>query len=201
MKWLFKPFPFLIGLMIGLALGYVLAERQPVPPAKALRAVQQGGGEAVPPGHPPVADQATAQDAEFQRQVQSLTTMLADDPKNVQVITALANLYFDHSKWRDAQTWYLRSLELKPGDPNVMTDYAVVLRNLGKGQEALDLLDTVLKKVPGHWQALYNKVIVLNFDLHRHDKALEALQQLEKMRSSHPDIPDLTPFRKQIETR
>ncbi len=199
MKWLFKPFPFLIGLMIGLALGYVLAERQPVPPAKALRASQPAGDEALPPGHPPLEQQAPAQDAEFQRQVQSLTTMLADDPKNVQVITALANLYFDHSKWQDAQTWYLKSLELKPGDPNVMTDYAVVLRNLGKGQEALDLLNKVLDKEPGHWQALYNKVIVLNFDLHRHDKALEALHQLEKMRSSHPDIPDLTPLRKQIE--
>jgi len=201
MKWLFKPFPFLIGLMIGLALGYVLAERQAIPPAKAIRPAQQGGGEALPPGHPPLEEQAPAQDVEFQRQVQSLTTMLADDPQNVQVITALANLYFDHSKWNDAQTWYLKSLELKPGDINVMTDYAVVLRNLGKGQEALDLLNKVLQKEPGHWQALYNKVIVLNFDLHQHDKALEVLNQLEKMRSTHPDIPDLTPLRKEIEKR
>lgn len=198
MKWLFKPFPFLIGLMIGLALGYVLAERQPVPPAKAMGRLQQGGGEALPPGHPPMDQAAPAQDAEFQRQAESLTTMLADNPNNVEVITALGNLYFDHSKWKEAQTWYQRALKLKPGDANVMTDYAVVLRNLGQGQQALDLLNQVLEKDPAHWQALYNKVIVLNFDLHRHDEALAALDRLEKMRSSHPDIPDLTALRKEI---
>ncbi len=199
MKWLLKPFPFLIGLMLGLALGYVLAERQPVPPAKALMALQQGSGEALPPGHPPVENTEPPQDAELDQQVKSLTTMLADDPDNVEVVTALGNLFFDHSRWDEAQRWYRKALELKPGDVNVMTDYAVVLRNLGKGQEALDILNTVLAKDPGHWQALYNKVIVLNFDLHRHADAIEELKKLESMRSSHPDIPDLDALRKKIE--
>jgi len=200
MKWLFKPFPFLIGLMIGLAVGYVLAERQPVPPARALQVLQQGTPQQFPPGHPPVEQNEAPRDAELDQQVKSLTSMLVDDPGNVEVITALGNLYFDRSRWEDAQTWYRKSLELKPGDVNVMTDYAVVLRNLGKGQEALDLLDRVLAKDPQHWQALYNKIIVLNFDLHRHADALAALEKLEAMRSSIPGIPDLGPLRKKIES-
>ena len=199
MKWLFKPFPFLIGLMVGLAVGYVLAERQPIPPARALKMIQQGQGEKLPPGHPQLEKPSSPKDSEFEQQVTSLTTMLAQEPDNVEVMTALGNLYFDHAKWEDAEHWYQESLKRKPGDLNVMTDYAVVLRNLGKGQEALNLLNTVLKKDPGHWQAMYNKVIVLNFDLHQHDKALEVLKQLEKLRSTHPDIPDLTPLRKKIE--
>ena len=199
MKWLLKPFPFLIGLMVGLAVGYVLAERQPVPPARALKLVRQDGGEQLPPGHPPLEKPSNPEDTEFEQQVTSLTTMLAQEPDNVEVMTALGNLYFDHARWEDAEHWYRESLKRNPGDLDVMTDYAVVLRNLGKAKEALDLLNTVLGKDPGHWQALYNKVIVLNFNLHRHDEALEVLKQLEKLRSAHPDIPDLGPLRKKIE--
>jgi len=199
MKLLAKSFPFLIGLMFGLALGYVLAERQPVPPAKALKTAQRGAGEALPAGHPPLGETAPPKDAELDRQVKALMTMLESEPNNVEAMTALGNLYFDHSMWKEAQRWYLKSLEAKPGDANVMTDYAVVLRNLGKGQEALSLLDKVLAKDPAHWQALYNKIIVLNFDLHQHDQALQALGELEKMRSSNPEIPDLAPLRKKLE--
>ena len=52
-------FTLILGLMVGLIVGYVLAERQAVPPAKAIRlglnpqaAAQQG--EDLPEGHPPV---------------------------------------------------------------------------------------------------------------------------------------------------
>ena len=46
-------FTLVTGLMIGLVMGYIFAERQAVPPAKAVvppAAAQQG----LPAGHPPV---------------------------------------------------------------------------------------------------------------------------------------------------
>ncbi len=49
-----------LGLMAGLILGYVFAEQQPVPPAKALRQginPAAGQNESLPDGHPPVEGQ------------------------------------------------------------------------------------------------------------------------------------------------
>ena len=188
-------FTLILGLMLGLGLGYVLAERQPVPPARALALAAgqgAGGSSAVPPDHPPVAEGAApAADS------RELATQ-AQDPRSVPTLTALGNLYFDHSRWPEAKGWYERSLELKPDDTNVLTDLAVVNRNLGKYDEALRLLDRALGLDGHHWQALYNKVIVLHFDLHKSDQARAALQRLETLRADHPEIPDMSKLKAEI---
>lgn len=191
-------FYIFVGAIVGLAVGYVLAERfQTVPPARAMAAM--AGQEAMPPGHPPIGEGAApAADQEFLDQVRALQSMLVDDPKNFDVLAGLGNVYFDHSRWPEAETWYRKALEVRPDDVNVLTDLAVTLRNQGRGEEALAMLDRVLKMDPGHWQALYNRIVVLNFDLHRHDEALTALEQLKAMRKDNPQIPDLTALEREI---
>lgn len=197
MQYFERIFFIFVGLIVGLAVGYVLAERfQTVPPARAMAAV---GQESMPPGHPPVGEAAAPQaDQEFLDQVRALQSMLVDDPRNVEVLVGLGNLYYDHSRWAEAETWYRKALEVRPDDVNVLTDFAVTLRNQGKGEEALRVLDHVLEVDPTHWQALYNKVVVLNFDLHRHDEALAALEKLKALKKGNPQIPDLTALEREI---
>ena len=48
-------FTLVVGLMVGLALGYVLAERESIPPPAERPATSQGN---LPPGHPPVDTRA-----------------------------------------------------------------------------------------------------------------------------------------------
>ncbi len=198
MQYFERIFFMFIGVIVGLAVGYVLAERyQTVPPARAMAASM--GQEAMPPGHPPVGDQAASQaDQEFLDQVRALQSMLVDDPRNFDVLVGLGNLYYDHSRWAEAETWYRKALEIRPDDANVLTDLAVALRNQGKAEDALSTLEHVLRQEPGHWQALYNKVVVLNFDLHRHDEALEALERLKAMKRENPQIPDLSALEREI---
>jgi len=201
MKYFDRLFLVLLGLIAGLAVGYVLAERfQTVPPARAMAAAM--GQEAMPPGHPPVEGAAgPAVDQEFLDQVRALQSMLVDDPANFDVLAGLGNLYFDHSRWAEAETWYRKALEVRPGDPNVLTDLAVAIRNQGKGEQALAILDQVLEMYPEHWQALYNRIVVLNFDLHRHDEAVAALEQLKAMRKTNPQIPDLGALEREMAAR
>ena len=195
-------FTLIIGLMVGLVLGYVLAERQTVPPGKALRL---GAGtaasqtEALPEGHPPVAESSGADVQRMRQQVSEIQGLLDANPEDAGLMAAMGNVYFDASRWQEASGWYEKSLVLSPGDSNIMTDLAVVYRNLGRSQESLELLDQVITTSPDHWQAWYNKVVVLNFDLHEHDTAAEALARLKELKRTNPDIPDLSGLEKEIQ--
>jgi len=195
-------FTLALGLMVGLVFGYVLAERQPVPPGKALRL---GAGaaasqtEALPEGHPPVDDSSGADVQRMRQQVSEIQGLLDANPEDAGLMAAMGNVYFDASRWEEASGWYEKSLALSPGDPNIMTDLAVVYRNLGRSQESLERLDQVIAVSPDHWQAWYNKVVVLNFDLHEHDAAAAALDRLKELQRTNQDIPDLSGLEKEIQ--
>jgi len=185
--------------MVGLVLGYVLAERQQVPPAKAAARQQAAGGgqQGLPEGHPPVgATNAGAQG--LAAQAAELEGLLARTPNDPRLMVGLANLYFDAGRWTEARMWYERAMELGGGDPNVITDLAVVYRNLQQPERSLALLDQAIGIDPDHWQAVYNKVVVLHFDLHRHDEAAAALARLKEIKSSNPEVPDLSAIEAEV---
>ena len=196
-------FTLILGLIVGITIGYVLAERQAVPPAKAIRlglnpqvAAQQG--EELPDGHPPV-DGASGADAQrLRQQVAELEGLLAANPNDAGLMAAMGNIYFDASRWPDARDWYEKALQVSSGDPNILTDLAVVYRNLGEFERSIELLDRAIAVNSGHWQAWYNKVVVYQFDLHRHDDAAEALETLQELKKSNPAIPDLSGLEQEV---
>ncbi len=192
-------FTLVVGLLVGLVVGYALAELQPVPPARALmKGMAQTGasGGSSPVGGGPAAPAAGADD--FEQQAESLKSMLRNDTGDYSVLRALGNLYYDHSRWAEAKDWYDRALAVKGDDPDLLTDTAVTYRNLGQPKKALELLDRALSIDPAHWQALYNKVVVLNFDLHEHQEARAALARLEALKKKNPKIPDLEKLKREV---
>ena len=194
-------FTLLLGLMVGLMLGYVFAERQAIPPAKAMALGANpaaGQAEALPEGHPPVEGQNAAASQQLRQQVAEIEGLLASNPNDPKLLAALGNLYFDASRWPDARAWYERSLEFAPEDVDVLTDLAVVFRNLGQPQTTIELLDRAISLRSDHWQAWYNKVVVYQFDLHEHDSAAEALGQLQQLKEENPNIPDLSALEKEV---
>ena len=196
-------FTLVIGLMVGLVLGYVMAERQPVPPGKALRlglgtSGGQGQGEDMPEGHPPIDGSVGVPNPQLQQQVAEIQGLLAANPDDPGLLAAMGNVYFDASRWDDARQWYERSIQASPGDPSVITDLAVVFRNLGQPQRTIELLDEAIASDPNHWQAWYNKVVVYQFDLHEHDAAAEALATLQELKKSNSQIPDLSGLEQEV---
>ena len=191
-----------LGLMVGLVIGYVLAERQPVPPAKAIRLgiSPQAAAEAqgLPEGHPPVDGESGAEAQRVRQQVAEIEGLLASNPNDAGLMAAMGNVYFDASRWQDAREWYEKSLQVASGDPNVITDLAVVYRNLGQPQRAIELLDQAIAISSGHWQAWYNKVVVYQFDLHEHDAAAAALKTLQELKKANSAIPDLSGLEKEV---
>jgi len=194
-------FTLILGLMVGLVIGYVIAEGQPVPPGKALRlgiAPPTGSGEALPEGHPPVEGSNEAEAQRFRQQIAEVEGLLASAPDDPGLMAAMGNVYFDANRWQDAREWYEKSLQISSGDPNVLTDLAVVYRNLEQPKRAIELLDQAIAINADHWQAWYNKVVVYNFDLHEHDAAVEALQILLELKKSNSRIPDLSNLEREV---
>jgi tetratricopeptide (TPR) repeat protein len=189
-----------IGLMVGLVLGYVFAERQTIPPASAAARPQPASDSGLPQGHPPVEEGSGggAESMQLARQAKELEDMLAQSPDDPRIMVALGNLYFDASRWSESRLWYERAMQIEGGDPNVITDLAVVYRNLQQPEKSLELLGQAIEVAPEHWQAWYNSVVVLHFDLHRHDEAGEALDQLKRLAESNSQIPDLAALEAEV---
>ncbi len=184
-----------LGLMAGLILGYIFAEQQPVPPAKALKQgidPAAGQNEALPDGHPPVEGQTAAASQQLRQKVGEIEGLLTANPDDPKLLAAMGNVYFDASRWNEARVWYERSLAVAPNDVDVITDLAVSFRNLEQPQRTIELLDQAIALAPDHWQAWYNKVVVYQFDLHEHDQAAESLNRLKELKQQNPAIPDLS---------
>ena len=89
-------------------------------------------------------------------------------------------------------------MQIVSDDPNIITDLAVVYRNLQQPDKSLELLNQAIAIRGDHWQAWYNKVVILQFDLHDHDQAASALKTLQGLRANNPSIPDLSGLEKEV---
>jgi tetratricopeptide (TPR) repeat protein len=194
--------------MVGLAMGYIFAEQQPIPPGKAMRlSAPPAQAEGLPEGHPPLdSGGAGSQTQVFQQQISELSGLLAQSPSDAGLMVAMGDAYFELARatsnpeqWRESKSWYEKAMaQGRAEDPNVLTDLAVVLRNLGDFDQSVELLDRAVSVEPQHWQAWFNLVIIKNFDLHDHDGARDAFIRLKAIADVNPQVPDLTQIEAEV---
>jgi tetratricopeptide (TPR) repeat protein len=185
-----------IGLLTGFIAGYVMhetmAQRQPprlVPGATAATAAATGGAGAGAPaagGGPPMAA------------VQELSRRVAENPDDADAVRELADMNYNIRNWSRAVELYEHYLELRPDDVDAMTDLGAAYRGVGNLTGALELFRKVRERFPDRWQALYNEIIVLAFDLEDLDAASQPLAELQALR---PDDPDVARLAAEIEKR
>ncbi len=182
----------LIGALVGFIAGYVLKEQmdavQPLRRPPSAEVVQTpappGMGGQVDPGPAAGGGEAVAP---VVRQLQERVTA---NPEDAEAILQLANLNFDIQNWSRAIELYDRFLELRPDQPEVLTDLGVCYRSTGRFEEALAAFDRAEALAPGLIQARYNKVVVLAFDLGRQDAAEAALAQLQAIPLDDPRMAE-----------
>jgi hypothetical protein len=195
-----------LGVLAGFISGYfvheVMAVRQP-PSLAVLQAAQAaaggsphagagapgapgdpGGGQGVPGGP---GGQGGPQMAEIQR----LRQQVESNPEDADAILQLANLNYDIRSWDRARELYLRYLQLRPPQADVLTDLGVAHRGMGQFDEALQRFEEAEKLQEGHWQSLFNQVVVLAFDLKDQRRADELLARLREMQPNNPDVERL----------
>ncbi len=202
----------IIGTLIGFVSAYLLFEamaaRQPPRLTPELRAQialsdeELRAGGAAPEGATDARTADTSNPAmggaapgggggPMNAQVQQLKEYVEQHPDDAEAVLQLADLNFDIRNWQRAQELYNHYLKLQPGNPNVLTDLGISYRETKQFDQALDNFREARKLAPGHWQALYNEVVVLAFDLKRYDEAGPVLQELQRMQPSNPEVAKL----------
>ena len=138
------------GVILGWVIGVQQAgNRASAPVAATAPAAGQGAARQAPP-----LDEA---------RVQSLMTILKNDPKNAGAMVQLANTYFDAERYPEAIKWYEEGLALDPKNPDASTDLGVSYYYTGQTDRALKQFEHSLTIDPRHTKTMLNQGIVLAF--------------------------------------
>ena len=78
-------------------------------------------------------------------------------------------------------------LRIKPENRDAMLIKAGALKELGRGEEFLELNNEIIKKWPEHWEAYY-LWSMLCFMMHEDDKALELMQHSIKLNENFDNV-------------
>jgi tetratricopeptide (TPR) repeat protein len=161
----------IVALVIGLLGGFLifsLSSKNETP--------SQTGGVPASSGSP----------LDYQQRIAELEMVVANDPKNLQALTMLANDYYDTDQPQKAIDTYSKALEFDPRNPNLLTDQGVMFKRLGAYDKALANFEKAQSIDPKHLQSLYNIGIIYAEDLKRPDKALKTWAHYLELDSTSP---------------
>jgi tetratricopeptide (TPR) repeat protein len=117
-------------------------------------------------------------------QAAPLIAKLNADPKNLDLLTSIGNLYYDAQQYPVAVNYYGRVLAMKPSDAAVRTDLATALWYLGDADKAIVEFNTALKYAPTNPNTLFNLGLVKWQG--KHDSA-GAIADWKKLLATNPD--------------
>ncbi len=177
-----------IGVLSGFISGYLMHEtmaaRQP-----ARHVANQA--VAAPNPAPTATPGANPQGGPAMEEILRLRDHVAANPDDADSVLLLANLNYDIRRWDRAGELYEQYLGLVPDSPDVLTDLGVTLRERGQFGEALAKFQQAQTLSAGHWQSVYNEVVVHAFDLQDYAAADEALGRLRTLQPANPEIERL----------
>ena len=195
-----------IGILLGLFLGYLMGQGQ-VMPATA----RTGDPHAGIPGAPPLTGQpqvppsggrtAATANPRLLEQAHELEGLLAKDPNNYDHLVQLANTEYDLNDFTKAVDHYEKARKIRDDSADVMTDLGVSYKEIGQPQKALDLFDRAAEAHPDHWQSRYNAAVVRLFDLNDVAGAKIEVDKLKQIQGKVSGMPDLTGLEGEIAKR
>jgi len=133
------------------------------------------------------APQAQAPGTNYNLQISELKRQLQSNPNDVGLLVQLGNTYFDSNMYPESIEAYEKSLALKPGNPNVLTDLGVMYRRNGQPDEAVKRFRMAAEADPRHFQSRMNLGVVLFYDLNDVSGAREALENVLKIYPQGPN--------------
>jgi tetratricopeptide (TPR) repeat protein len=174
----------LIALIVGLLGGYLIFSVSNKNQSEPVGGVPMGSGSP----------------ADYQKRITEAEKIVAQDPKNRQVWVSLGNDYFDTGQAQKAVYSYGKALELKPDDPNVLTDQGVMYKQVGAFDKALANFERAQQIDPNHLQSLYNIGVVCAEDLLQRDKAIKAWSRYLEIDSTSPTAQKIKGMLEQLKS-
>jgi cytochrome c-type biogenesis protein CcmH/NrfG len=173
----------LVCLLVGILIGYLFHGSSAPAPGSAGPTTP---AETAPAAMPPAGGPTHSAEA-LQPIAAPLLMAIKADPKNVQALVELGNLYYDNHVYPQAIEYYTRALELKPDDVGVRTDLGTAYWYSGFADKAVAEYAKSLKLQPTHAQTLFNLGIVRMDGLNDPAGAIAAW---EKLLATNPTYPE-----------
>ena len=163
---------FIAGFVVGVVAAVYYEDKTPIIPPTAKQSTSSPA-----PAAPP---------ADLQKQIDTFRSMLKDDPKNINVLIQLGNLYFDADQFGQAIEIYSRALEIDPKNPDVRTDMGIMYRKKRDYDRAIAEFKKAAEVDPRHANSRYNLGIVLLHDKQDIKGAIKAWEDYLRAEPSGP---------------
>jgi len=163
---------FITGATVAILKGTKSAERAAM--VQKPQTVPQTAPMPAPEGPNPM---------EVASKIQALKDIVKKDPKNLSAWEEMGNLYFDTHQPQEAIDAYTQYLAIKPDNPDVRTDLGIMLRKLGKFDQAIEEFKKAAQSDPKHIHSRYNMGIVLLHDKQDIKGAIQAWEDYLKVDS------------------
>jgi cytochrome c-type biogenesis protein CcmH/NrfG len=144
----------------------------------------------------PTPTQAPPMDpATFLASESALKSTLNSNPKDLNALIELGNLYYDNGKFGQAVESYGKALDIDPTNVGVRTDRGSCYWSLGQADAAIAEFQKSLQVDPSHPQTLFNLGIVY---LHGKSDVAGARMAWEKLLATNPNYPQRDRLREML---
>jgi cytochrome c-type biogenesis protein CcmH/NrfG len=182
-----------ITLAIGIAVGYFARGSAPVSTAgesAQATSVPAGMGNA-PMGSAELPGIGSTQPQQaspemLAKAAEPLLAQLKTNPKDVDTIVKLGNLYYDGQAYPQAIEYYEKAIALQPDNADVRTDLGTAYWYTGNADKAIASFEKALAIRPNHAPTLFNLGIV-KWQGKKDPKG--AIVAWEKLLQTNPDYP------------
>lgn len=163
---------FIAGIVVGVMAAVYYEDKAPlIPPA-----VKQPTSSSAPAAPP----------ADVQKQIDTLQSILKDDPKNLNALIQMGNLYFDAEQFNQAIETYSKVLQIEPKNADVRTDLGIMYRKKGDYDRAIAEFKRAAEMAPKHVNSRYNLGIVLLHDKGDIKGAIKAWEDFLRVEPTGP---------------
>jgi cytochrome c-type biogenesis protein CcmH/NrfG len=146
-----------ICLLAGIAGGWFLRGSQSPAAAATTQANRADGSAAAATGGQPSPEQMKMMG---DTQAGPLLAQLKSDPTDPDLLAKIGNVYYDTQQYPTAIDYYRRSLNLKPADASVRTDFATAIWYNGDADTAIAEFNKALSDEPNKANTLFNLGVV-----------------------------------------
>lgn len=149
-----------------------------------------------PEGSSPETQDAEALMQQVFETIDELKRIVEKDPKNLQALIALGNIYYDGQKFEEALVYYKKALEIDPKISSVWTDMGTMYHQLGKVDSSIICFQKGVDFDSKNKAAWFNLGLVYAYDKKEEKKALWAWKRFLEL---SPDDPHVQMIRDEIE--
>lgn len=186
------------GLAFGFVAGFVLAYAMSVDTTVGGRAPQAASPAAAAPAAGSPAPQADPH-VDVRGLLDDLNRRLEENPKDVQVLTQMAEIYMQAGMADQALQFLDRLEEAQPGmfQPRLMR--AMALESLGREEEFATLVAGMAESFPDRWESHY--LLAAHLISHHHNEGDIAIarRELDRIEELHPAMPETAQLRAELE--